>query len=55
MWEDGFQFNSMKHCRCSPSTPDFSCCNTGPLRNGPYWILREEGLELIELSSTQKV
>ncbi len=32
-----------------------SCSNTGSIRDDPYWTSRKNGLELIELSSTNKV
>ena len=33
----------------------FSCGNTGSIRDDPYWISRKNSLELIELSSINKV
>ena len=38
------QFVSTKHRRFSPGTPVSSCRNTGPMRGGPYWTSRENGL-----------
>jgi mitogen-activated protein kinase organizer 1 len=32
-----------------------SCSNTGSIRDDPYWTSRENSLELIELSSINKV
>jgi hypothetical protein len=32
-----------------------SCGNTGSIRDDPYWTSRENSLELIELSSINKV
>jgi hypothetical protein len=32
-----------------------SCSNTGSIRDEPYWTSRENSLELIELSSINKV
>ena len=32
-----------------------SCCNTGSIRDDPYWTSRKNSLELIELSSVNKV
>ena len=32
-----------------------SCSNTGSIRDDPYWISRKNNLELIELSSINKV
>ena len=32
-----------------------SCSNTGSIRDGSYWTSRENSLELIELSSINKV
>ena len=32
-----------------------SCGNTGSIRDDPYWISRKNSLELIELSSINKV
>jgi hypothetical protein len=55
MWEECFQFDSTKHGRFSPGTPISSCSNTGSIRHDPYWISRENSLELIELSSINKV
>ena len=31
------------------------CSNTGSIRDDPYWTSRENSLELIELSSVNKV
>ena len=33
----------------------FSCSNTGSARDDPYWTSRMNSLELIELSSINKV
>ena len=33
----------------------FTCGNTGPIRDDPYWTFRKNSLELIELSSINKV
>ena len=33
----------------------FSCSNTGLIRDDPYWTSRKTSLELIELSSINKV
>ena len=32
-----------------------SCSNTGSIRDDPYWTSRKNSLELIELSSINKV
>ena len=32
-----------------------SCSNTGSIRDDPYWTSRKNNLELIELSSINKV
>ncbi len=32
-----------------------SCSNTGSIRDDPYWISRKNSLELIKLSSINKV
>ena len=32
-----------------------SCSNTGPIRDGSYWTFGENSLELIKLSSINKV
>jgi hypothetical protein len=36
-------------------TPVSSCGNTGSIRDDSYWTSRENSLELIELSSINKV
>ena len=33
----------------------FSCSNTGSIRDVPYWTSRKNSLELMELSSINKV
>ena len=33
----------------------FSCSNTGSIRDDPYWTSKKNSLELIELSSINKV
>ena len=47
--------SNVTHCRFSPSTLVSSCSNTGSIRDDPYWTSRENSLELIELSSINKV
>jgi hypothetical protein len=44
MWEECFQFDSTKHT---------SSCSK--IRDYPYWTSRKNSLELIELSSINKV
>jgi hypothetical protein len=44
-----------KNRRFLPGTPVASCGNTGSIRDDPYWTSRENSLELMELSSRNKV
>ena len=57
--EDSFVLSSLsvckKHLRFSPGTPVPSCRNTTLISNYFYTPCRENGLELIELSSINKV
>jgi hypothetical protein len=53
--EECFKFDSIKHHRFSSGTPVSSCSNTGSIRDDPYWTSRKNSLELIELSSINKV
>ena len=39
----------------SPDSPLSSCSNTLSIRDNPYWTSRKNSLELIELSSINKV
>jgi hypothetical protein len=41
--------------RFSPGTLVSSCSNTGSIRDDPYWTSRKNSLELIEISSINKV
>jgi hypothetical protein len=50
-----FKFNSAKQCRISLATLISSCSNTGSIRDDLYWTSKENILELIELSSINKV
>ena len=36
-------------------TVSLGCSNTGSIRDDPYWTSRKNNLELIELSSINKV
>ena len=51
----GLELVSYKHLRFSMGAMVSSCSNTGSIRYDPYWTSRKNSLELIELSSINKV
>jgi hypothetical protein len=48
-------FYKFENTAFSPETPISSCSNTGSIRDDPYWTSRKNSLELLKLSSVNKV
>ena len=51
----GMSVSLKENLRKTISTKCINICNTGSIRDGSYWISKKNSLELIELSSINKV